>query len=105
MSKRFEAKVALVTGGASGLGEAVAGNSAGREPRSSWLTRTHLFAQPGRHRPRLAGEHDLAYCNANAAAKGSIAPQLLIEDEKEQGITVNYDKLAKSWADANAAAN
>ena len=35
--------------------------------------------------------------------KGNIAPQLPIETE--QGITVNYDELVKSWADANAAAN
>ena len=52
--------------------------------------------------PKLAEEHDLAYWNADAVAKGNLAPQLKIENEKEQGQTVNYDELVKSWADANA---
>jgi glycerol transport system substrate-binding protein len=53
--------------------------------------------------PKLAEEHDLAYWNADAVAKGNLAPQLPIANEKEQGITVNYDELVKSWADVNAA--
>jgi glycerol transport system substrate-binding protein len=52
--------------------------------------------------PKLADEHDLAYWNADAVSKGNLAPQLKIENEKEQGQTVNYDELVKSWADANA---
>ncbi|MBI4921498.1 MAG: carbohydrate ABC transporter substrate-binding protein [Devosia nanyangense] len=55
--------------------------------------------------PKLAEEHDLAYWNADAVAKGNLAPQLAIANEKEQGVTINYDDLLKSWADANAAAN
>jgi glycerol transport system substrate-binding protein len=47
--------------------------------------------------PKLAEEHDLAYWNADAVAKGNLAPQLKIENEKEQGATVNYDELVKSW--------
>ena len=34
---------------------------------------------------------------------GTLAPQPKIENEKEKPITVNYDELVKSWADANAA--
>ena len=45
----------------------------------------------------------MAFWNADAVAKGNIAPQLAIANEKEQGITINYDDLIKSWADANAA--
>ena len=55
--------------------------------------------------PKLAEEHDLAFWNADAVAKGNLAPQLAIANEKEQGMTINYDDLLKSWADANAKAN
>jgi glycerol transport system substrate-binding protein len=47
--------------------------------------------------PKLAEEHDLAYWNADAVAKGNLAPQLKIENEKEKPLTVNYDELVKSW--------
>jgi glycerol transport system substrate-binding protein len=30
-------------------------------------------------------------------AKGNLAPQLKIENEKEQPITISYDELVKSW--------
>ena len=47
--------------------------------------------------PKMAEEHDLEYWNADAVSKGNLAPQLKIENEKEQPITVNYDELVKSW--------
>ena len=47
--------------------------------------------------PKMAEEHDLEYWNADAVAKGNLAPQLKIENEKEQPLTVNYDELVKSW--------
>jgi glycerol transport system substrate-binding protein len=47
--------------------------------------------------PKLAEEHDLEYCNKDAVAKGNLAPQLKIENEKEEPQTVNYDELVKSW--------
>ena len=34
--------------------------------------------------------------NKDAVAKGNLAPQLKIENEKEQALTVNYDQLVKS---------
>jgi glycerol transport system substrate-binding protein len=73
--------------------------------QESVLERLERAGVQGDIGPKLAEEHDLAYWNADAVAKGNIAPQLPIENEKEQGITVNYDELVKSWADANAAAN
>ena len=54
--------------------------------------------------PKLAEEHDLAFWNEDAIAKGNLAPQLAIENEDEEPMTVNYDELVKSWADANASA-
>jgi glycerol transport system substrate-binding protein len=47
--------------------------------------------------PKLAEEHDLAYWNADAVAKGNIAPALKLDNEKETPVTVNYDELVKSW--------
>ncbi|WP_237155501.1 ABC transporter substrate-binding protein [Oryzibacter oryziterrae] len=47
--------------------------------------------------PKLAEEHDLAYWNADAVAKGNLAPQLPLANEKETPVTVNYDELVKSW--------
>ncbi len=47
--------------------------------------------------PKLAEEHDLDYWNKDAVAKGNLAPQLKIENEKEKPVTVNYDELVKSW--------
>jgi glycerol transport system substrate-binding protein len=71
--------------------------------QESVLERLERAGVQGDIGPMLAEEHDLAYWNADAVAKGNIAPQLPIENEKEQPITVNYDELVKSWADANAA--
>ena len=47
--------------------------------------------------PKMAEEHDLEYWNKDAVSKGNLAPQLKIENEKEQGQTVSYDELVKSW--------
>jgi glycerol transport system substrate-binding protein len=47
--------------------------------------------------PKLNEEHDLEYWNKVATDGGSLAPQLKIENEKEQALTVNYDELIKSW--------
>jgi glycerol transport system substrate-binding protein len=66
------------------------------------LSRLERAGVQGDIGPKLAEEHDLAFWNADAVAKGNLAPQLKIENEKEQGMTVNYDELVKSWADANA---
>ncbi len=50
--------------------------------------------------PKLAEEHDLAYWNADAVKNGHLAPQLKVANEKEKPVTINYDELVKSWADA-----
>ena len=47
--------------------------------------------------PKMADEHDLAFWNADAVAKGNLAPQLAVADEKEKPLTINYDELIKSW--------
>ena len=47
--------------------------------------------------PKLAEEKTLEEWNADAVAKGNLAPQLKVENEKEKPITVNYDELVKSW--------
>ena len=61
------------------------------------LSRLERAGVQGDIGPKLAEEHDLAFWNADAVAKGNLAPQLKIENEKEQGQTVNYDELVKSW--------
>jgi glycerol transport system substrate-binding protein len=66
------------------------------------LARLQAAGVQGDRGPKLADEHDLNFWNADAVAKGNLAPQLAIANEKEQGVTVNYDELLKSWADANA---
>jgi len=70
--------------------------------QESVLERLERAGVQGDIGPKLAEEHDLAFWNADAVAKGNVAPQLAIADEKEQGMTVNYDELVKTWADANA---
>ena len=47
--------------------------------------------------PKMAEEKDLAFWNADAVAKGNLAPQLKLDNEKETPVTVNYDELVKSW--------
>jgi len=53
--------------------------------------------------PKLAEERPMEEWTAEAQAAGNLAPQPKKENEKEQPITVSYDELVKSWADANAA--
>ncbi|MBE0694990.1 MAG: carbohydrate ABC transporter substrate-binding protein [Aquamicrobium sp.] len=48
--------------------------------------------------PLLGEEKTLEEWNATAVAAGHLAPQLKIESEKEQPITVDYDELVKSWS-------
>ncbi len=48
--------------------------------------------------PLLGEEKTLEEWNATAVAAGHLAPQLKIENEKEQPITVDYDELVKSWS-------
>ena len=47
--------------------------------------------------PKMADEHDLAFWNADAVAKGNLAPQLAVADEKAKPLTINCDALIKSW--------
>ena len=47
--------------------------------------------------PKLAEEKTLEEWNADAVAKGNLAPQLKIAEEKEKAQTINYDELVKSW--------
>lgn len=48
--------------------------------------------------PLLGEEKTLEEWNATAVAAGHLAPQLKIENEKEQPVTVDYDELVKSWS-------
>ena len=65
--------------------------------QESVLERLEAGRRPGDIGPKLAEEHDLAYWNAEAVKAGNLAPQLKIENEKEQPQTINYDELVKSW--------
>jgi glycerol transport system substrate-binding protein len=47
--------------------------------------------------PMMAEEHDLEYWSKDAASKGNLAPQMKVENEKEQPQTIGYDELIKSW--------
>ena len=89
------------------IGDAAAGAKTPQEAMDSLcaeqekvLERLERAGVQGEFGPKLAEEHDLAYWNADAVAAGHLAPQLAIANEKEQGITVNYDELVKSWAEA-----
>ena len=53
--------------------------------------------------PKMNDEHDMAYWVDQAKKNGTLAPQPKKENEKEKPITIGYDELVKSWADANAA--
>ena len=52
--------------------------------------------------PKLNDEQDMDYWVAEAKKNGTLAPQPMKENEKEKPITIGYDELVKSWADANA---
>ena len=88
------------------IGDAAAGAKTPQEAMDSLcaeqekvLERLERAGVQGEFGPVLAEEHDLAFWNADAVAAGNLAPQLPIADEKEQGITVDYDELVKSWAE------
>ena len=53
--------------------------------------------------PKMNEEHDMAYWVDQAKKNGTLAPQPKKENEKEKPITIGYDELVKSWADANDA--
>ncbi|HTJ59394.1 MAG TPA: ABC transporter substrate-binding protein [Devosiaceae bacterium] len=50
--------------------------------------------------PKLNEEHDAQYWYDKAKADGTLAPQPPLSNEKEKPITIDYDQLVKSWADA-----
>ncbi|MGO4915021.1 ABC transporter substrate-binding protein [Pseudogemmobacter sp. W21_MBD1_M6] len=47
--------------------------------------------------PKMAEEHDLAYWNKVAVDGGTLAPQLMLENEKDTPVTISYEELIKSW--------
>ncbi|MBH0237503.1 carbohydrate ABC transporter substrate-binding protein, partial [Methylobrevis sp. L22] len=70
------------------------------EEQEKVLSRLERAGVQGDIGPKLNEEHDLEYWVEQAKANGTLAPQPKVENEKEQPITVNYDELVKSWADA-----
>ena len=90
--------------GAQAIGDASSGAKSAQEAMDSLcaeqekvLERLERAGVMGDMGPKLAEEHDLEYWNKDAVAKGNLAPQLKIENEKEKPLTVNYDELVKSW--------
>ncbi|MFN3498495.1 MAG: carbohydrate ABC transporter substrate-binding protein, partial [Pannonibacter indicus] len=86
------------------VGDAAAGTKTPQEAMDALcaeqekvLSRLERAGVQGDLGPKLADEHDLQYWHEDAVKKGNLAPQLPIENEKEQPITVNYDELVKSW--------
>ncbi|SUB02316.1 Bacterial extracellular solute-binding protein [Pannonibacter phragmitetus] len=86
------------------VGDAAAGTKTPQEAMDALcaeqekvLSRLERAGVQGDLGPKLAEEHDLQYWHEDAVEKGNLAPQLPIENEKEQPITVNYDELVKSW--------
>ena len=71
------------------------------EEQEKVLERLERAGVQGDIGPKLNEKHDINYWHEVAVKEGSLAPQLKIENEKEKPITVNYDELVKSWADAN----
>ncbi|WP_265518405.1 ABC transporter substrate-binding protein [Nitratireductor luteus] len=69
------------------------------EEQEKVLARLERAGVQGDIGPKLAEEHDLEYWNKQAQEAGNLAPQLKIENEKEEPKTVNYDELVKSWSD------
>ncbi|KAA0970621.1 carbohydrate ABC transporter substrate-binding protein [Aureimonas fodinaquatilis] len=91
------------------IGDASAGTKTPQEAMDSLceeqekvLARLERAGIQGDKGPKLNEEHDLAYWAEKAKEEGTLAPQLKIENEKEQPQTVNYDDLVKSWADAKS---
>jgi len=93
------------------IGDAAAGTKTPQEAMDSLceeqervMQRLERAGVQGDKGPKLNEEHDMAYWVEQAKMNGTLAPQPKKENEKEQGQTVSYDELVKSWADANAAA-
>ncbi|UHD45100.1 ABC transporter substrate-binding protein [Aureimonas altamirensis] len=91
------------------IGDAAAGNKTPQEAMDSLceeqervMARLERAGVQGDKGPVLNEEHDMEYWVEQAKANGTLAPQPKKENEKETPITVNYDELVKSWADAAA---
>ena len=89
------------------IGDAAAGNKTPQEAMDSLceeqervMARLERAGVQGDKGPLLNEEHDMEYWVEQAKANGTLAPQAKKENEKETPITVNYDELVKSWADA-----
>lgn len=89
------------------IGDAAAGNKTPQEAMDSLceeqervMARLERAGVQGDKGPLLNEEHDMEYWVEQAKANGTLAPQPKKENEKETPITVNYDELVKSWADA-----
>ena len=65
------------------------------------LSRLERAGVQGDIGPKLNEEHPMAYWVEKAKANGQLAPQAKLANEKEQPITIDYDDLIKSWADAS----
>lgn len=74
------------------------------EEQESVMARLERSGVQGDKGPVLNEERDMEYWVEQARANGTLAPQPRKENEDEQPVTVNYDELVKSWADANASA-
>ncbi|WGF88399.1 ABC transporter substrate-binding protein [Marinivivus vitaminiproducens] len=72
------------------------------EQQDQILARLERAGVQGECGPKLNDEEDFTYWVEKAAADGNLAPQPKLANEKEQPVTVDYDELVKSWADANA---
>ena len=46
--------------------------------------------------PKMANEHDLAWWNAGSCKNGSLAQQLILANENEEGQTIAYEDMIKS---------
>ena len=86
------------------IGDASSGQKTAQEAMDSLcaeqekvLERLERAGVQGDIGPKLAEEKTLEEWNADAVAKGNLAPQLKVAEEKEKPITINYDELVKSW--------
>jgi glycerol transport system substrate-binding protein len=93
------------------IGDAASGASTAQEALDSLcaeqeavLERLERAGVQGEMGPVLNEEHDLAYWVEQARVNGTLAPQAQLANEDEDPITIDYDELVQSWADANATA-
>ena len=91
------------------IGDASSGEKTAQEAmdtlcaeQESVMERLERAGVQGEFGPVLNEEEDLDYWVEQAAANGTIAPQPKLENEDEDPITIGYDELVSSWADANA---